>query len=68
MLEASSLNPKGFWEQREIVELNEEVLVALGGAWWDPPPRPPGWEASPQLEPFRSRIAELVERWFAGRR
>lgn len=67
MLEPSDVNPAGFWEQREIVELNEEILAALGGAWWRPPPRPAGWERTAEMASFASRIAELVERRFDGR-
>jgi len=68
MLQASEINPKGFWEQREIIRLNQEVLLALGATPWQVVARPPGWEEAPELEPFRARIAELVERCFDGRR
>ena len=68
MLQASEINPKGFWEQREIIRLNQEILLALGAAPWEVVARPPGWEEAPELEPFRTRIAELVERCFDGRR
>jgi len=31
----SEVNAKGFWEHREIVMLNEELLTALGSSWDD---------------------------------
>lgn len=60
MLPSDDLNPQGYWEQRQVVELNDEILAALGGTWWRPPSRRPGWEAMPELEPFRRRIEDLV--------
>ena len=29
-------NPKGFFEQREVVEFNERLLEGLGGSWDSP--------------------------------
>ncbi|NLT07374.1 MAG: hypothetical protein GXY03_13845 [Solirubrobacterales bacterium] len=66
MLPPGEANPKGFWEQRDVVALNDQILAALGGEWWRPPPRPPGWERWDVVAPFRERIAELVERHFGG--
>lgn len=68
LLEASEANPKGFWEQREIIQLNQELLVALGARPRQLPALPAGWETSPELEPFRLRIAELTGRLFGERR
>jgi hypothetical protein len=68
MLAPDDLNPKGYWEQREVVEINDEILAALGGEWWRPPPRPRGWEAAPEMVPFRERIREFVDRSFKNRR
>lgn len=65
MLPPGEGNPKGFWEQREVVQLNDEILAALGGEWWRPPPRPPGWELAEDMAGFRSRVAELVDGQFA---
>ncbi|UXI69214.1 sulfotransferase family protein [Tahibacter amnicola] len=28
-------NPKGFWERRDIVELNDRLLAATGSTWFD---------------------------------
>lgn len=30
-------NPAGFWERRDVVELNDSVLASAGGAWFMPP-------------------------------
>ena len=39
MLKAQADNPRGFYELREMVRLNEDALWALGGRWDDPPAR-----------------------------
>ena len=35
-------NPAGYWENRDIKELNDEVLSRLGGSWDQPPVLGPG--------------------------
>ena len=30
-------NPAGYWENRYVTELNDEILAALGGSWDQPP-------------------------------
>lgn len=59
-------NTRGYFEQRAIRELNDDVLDALGGSWDVPPPLPEGWEEDPALEPLRARAAELYAAIFEG--
>jgi GT2 family glycosyltransferase len=59
-------NPKGFWEYRPILDLNEEILGRLGGNWHEPPPLPPGWETAAELADLRQRARDLVARTFAS--
>jgi hypothetical protein len=66
MLPPDAASPSGYWEQSEIIALNDEILAALGGEWWSLPPRRPGWELSDAMAGMRARIAEFVEREFAG--
>lgn len=65
MLEPNDWNPEGFWEQRAIMDLNDDILTALGGSFFEPPPRPPGWERAPSMAPFRRRAQAIVEECFA---
>ena len=44
LLAPNPTNPAGFWEHIGIIGLNEELLDRLGGTWFDPPPRPAGFE------------------------
>jgi hypothetical protein len=66
MLPASDWNPRGFWEQQAILEVNEAVLEMMGGSYYEPPPLPRGWESDPALDPLRERALGVVEQLFAG--
>ncbi len=33
-------NPHGFWERRDVVALNDEILASAGGSWYNPPAHP----------------------------
>jgi hypothetical protein len=61
-------NPKGFWEQQPIMDLNEELLAKLGGPWWDMPRLDDGWHEDAELDPLRERACRLVEELFPGAR
>jgi glycosyltransferase involved in cell wall biosynthesis/GT2 family glycosyltransferase/SAM-dependent methyltransferase len=53
-------NPRGYWEYRPFVDINEQVLERLGGSWHEPPTFVPGWEASPNLADLRRQARALV--------
>ena len=55
-------NPHGYFEQNEVIALNDELLAALGGHRLFPPPTDPGWERDPKFEPLRGAATELLER------
>jgi hypothetical protein len=58
-------NPKGFFEHRAIVRLNEELLHRMGGSWREPPRLTPGWQQAAPLEDLRMRARELIAGDFA---
>jgi hypothetical protein len=60
-------NPQGFFERRDIVALNDELLSRNGGSAIDPPRLEPGWERAPALDPLRREAAALIEGWTTGR-
>ena len=37
LLEPQVDNPKGFWERRDVVQLNDLILEEAGGSWFNPP-------------------------------
>lgn len=57
-------NPRGFWEHRGLVAVNEEILDRLGGRWHEPPEFPDGWETSPRLGDVEERARALIARDF----
>jgi hypothetical protein len=60
-------NPKGYFEVQSIVQLDDELLAQLGGAWDQPPVLDPGWELDPGLAAFRERAAQVLEETFGPR-
>jgi GT2 family glycosyltransferase/glycosyltransferase involved in cell wall biosynthesis len=53
-------NPDGFWEHLGFVELNDQLLNALGGAW-DLPPKADETFTRPELDPVRLKARLLIE-------
>lgn len=54
-------NPRGYWEPKGLIELNDEILAVLGGTDIDPPALEPGWERTAALAPLRDRARQLLE-------
>jgi hypothetical protein len=59
-------NPTGYWENRFVKELNDELLAHLGGSWDQPPALLDGWESDPGLDPFRDRATEVLAAAFGA--
>lgn len=59
-------NPKGFWENKLLVSINEEILSRWGGSWDEPPSFPEGWESSPKLSDLRQRVRAIIREDFAA--
>jgi hypothetical protein len=57
-------NPSGFWENGNVVALNDELLSRHGGTWDEPPVLPPYWQFAPELEDCRRRARELIRTEF----
>lgn len=56
-------NPRGFWENRPLVLVNDALLRLFGGSWDAPPTLPDGWDDGDAVgdlrEPAASRLAAL---------
>ena len=61
LLPAAEDNVAGHFEHAEFVQLNDEVLATLGGAWDVVPPRYAIWRRR-RLEPLRERAVTLAGR------
>jgi hypothetical protein len=66
MPRSSEWNPRGFWEQQPMMDLNDAILAAVGGSYYDPPELARGWESDPALDPLRVRARALVDELFGG--
>jgi O-antigen biosynthesis protein len=62
------VNPKGFFENQQIVRLNAELLRRMGGTWREPPVLPANWQSSAALEDLRVRAREILTTNFPGAR
>ena len=58
-IQPASDNPLGFFEYAPVVDLNRDLLTALGGTWSSPPPLPRGWLDDERLGELRIRAQEL---------
>ena len=58
-LQPAADNPRGFFEYEPVVDLNRDVLSALGGTWSSPPPLPSGWTGDERLIELREQAGQL---------
>lgn len=55
-------NPKGYWEDAEIVACHNQLLAAIGSSWQDERQLPDGWWKSREVAPFRARLMNIVRK------
>jgi len=60
------VNPKGFWEHAEIVSIHDQLLGALGSAWYDVNPLPEQWWLTPIATECRNKIVSVLHRDFSN--
>ncbi|HUB27422.1 MAG TPA: hypothetical protein VL992_18495, partial [Tepidisphaeraceae bacterium] len=66
LLDASDDNPRGFWENRQIVDCHGELLQAVGSYLDDFVPLADGWELTAPVAPFRIRLLDVLRSEFEG--
>jgi glycosyltransferase involved in cell wall biosynthesis len=54
-------NPKGFWENQLLTDIDDEILSRFGGTWDRPPTFPDGWETSPILDDLRQKALAVID-------
>ena len=65
LLEAQEgVNEQGFWEHRELVEINEALLTELGTHWYDFRPLAAGWWEQKNLTSLRARARQFLDTAF----
>ena len=65
-LPPDSNNESGYFELKELVYVNNDILAHYGGSWDDVPELPPDWEKSNELAQIRDRARALLDRRFAA--
>lgn len=67
LLEPQADNPLGFWENREIMDMNDRLLAAKGGSWMEPPPWQSGWESVPDMPALLEEATAILDRAYEHR-
>lgn len=65
LLEPSASNPKGYWEHKEFVKINDEILNRFGGNWHTAPEFVEGWESAPELDDLEELARKILAEEFA---
>ena len=60
LMPPSSDNEKGYWENFKFVQINEEILQALGGSWDYPPAASDGWHEEDRIAPLKLKAENLL--------
>lgn len=68
LISGDSTNPKGFWENSEIVDIHHQLLEQMGSSWDDISPLPEGWWDTDVAGAYANRIREVLERDFSAAR
>lgn len=55
MLVAQADNPRGFWERRDVVELNDQILTDASSSWYMPPIR-----SSLSSKSYQKQVGEIL--------
>ncbi|MFM8415220.1 MAG: glycosyltransferase [Planctomycetota bacterium] len=58
-------NPRGFWEHRDVLAIDERLLTALSLAWHVPTPLPADWLMHPRLGLLAEQATETLARDFS---
>ena len=58
-------NLEGYWEHRQFMRINDEILSELGGGWDYPPKAESGWEKSPKFSDIKSEASEFLRQFSA---
>ena len=68
LLDPQADNPSGFWENRDIMDLNDRVLAVRGGSWMKPPLWQNGWESAPDIPALLDEAGTILDRAYGPRK
>lgn len=61
LVPAKQYNKKGYWESKQVLRINEEILKIFDGWWNNPPVLKDGWENDPRLDDLYSEAEIFVD-------
>lgn len=59
-------NIEGFWELKDIVDLDDRILHHFKMSWDASHPLPEGWYLTSELRPLKKEAVDLINRHFSG--
>jgi glycosyltransferase involved in cell wall biosynthesis len=59
-------NPRGYWENQQLTDINDEILTRLGGSWHELPAFSANWESAPALADIRQKARIFLQKEFAS--
>jgi len=59
-------NPRGYWENADIVAIHDKILASFGSSWHDERKFPPQWWLLPELEPLREELIDVIQRDYSS--
>lgn len=63
--DAQPYNPKGLWEHREIVAIDEQIMARMGRLYDDVRLMPEKWWEQDDVQVFRDRLGEILRHDFS---
>ncbi|HTZ36739.1 MAG TPA: glycosyltransferase [Stellaceae bacterium] len=66
LMPATPDNPRGYWEHKDVVAVDERLMKSFGWAWDDIRSLPGGFEDGAAAQAARRELTAILERDFAG--
>src|SRR5512140_2863373 len=60
------INSKGYWEHKDVVRINDELLFALHSPWHDTRPLPAGWWRQDSVASYQTQLEAVLKRDFSS--
>jgi hypothetical protein len=62
----AEINSKGYWEHKDVVRINDELLFALHSSWHDTRTLSAGWWRQDSVASYRTQLAAVLKRDFSS--
>lgn len=67
LMKPGSDNPKGYWENEDIVYIHTQILNLYSRTWDSTQPLPHEWWKTDEILPYRNRLIEIIQKNFFNR-